>query len=242
MDYKRIHDSIIEKAKYENRKKTDDNYYESHHIIPKSLGGSNKIANRVLLTAREHFIVHKCLVFIFLKEGDINSYHKMVHALHRFLYSKNSTEYKITSKDYEKIRKLHSICISEQLRGRKKTAEAKRNMSVAQKEYFSKNPGHWTGKTHTDETKRKMSEKQSMENNPQFGKPRTEEEKKKISKTMKGHKKSPETVEKFKNRTMSEEERNKISKGLKIYHARRKMEKMGHSFHEVSEGDIDVVS
>lgn len=234
MNYRRIHDSIIEKAEKENRKKTDTNYYESHHIIPKSLGGSNKNSNRVLLTAREHFIIHKCLVFIYLNENDKNSYHKMVHALHRFLYSKNSSEYKITSRDYEKIRKLHSVSISAQLKGRKHTDEAKSNMSAAQKEYFSKNPGHWYGKTHTDETKRKMSSSQSKENNPQFGKPRTEEEKTKISNKMKGHKKSAETVQKFKNRTMSEEERNKISEGLRLYHARRKIEKMGSALHETS--------
>ena len=33
-------------------------YVESHHIIPKSLGGSDKKENRVNLTYREHFLVH----------------------------------------------------------------------------------------------------------------------------------------------------------------------------------------
>ena len=33
-------------------------YVEKHHIIPKSLGGSNKKINIVSLTAREHFICH----------------------------------------------------------------------------------------------------------------------------------------------------------------------------------------
>lgn len=240
MNYKHIHDSIIEKAKKENRKKTDTNYYESHHIVPKSLGGSNKNSNRVLLTAREHYIVHKCLVLIYLKEDDKNAYHKMVHALHRFLYSKNSSEYKIASRDYEKIRQLHSLSISKALSGKKKSAETKQKMKAAQLEYFTTNPGHWKGKTHTEETKRKMSQKQSMENNPQFGKSRTDDEKKKISKTMKGHKKSPETVEKFRNRTMSEEERNKISEGLRLYHARRKMDKMGQTLHETSERDLNM--
>ena len=36
MDYQKIYDSIISKAKSLNRKKGDGNYYESHHIIPKS--------------------------------------------------------------------------------------------------------------------------------------------------------------------------------------------------------------
>jgi hypothetical protein len=36
-------------------------YTEKHHIIPKSLGGSNKKDNLALLTAREHFICHLLL-------------------------------------------------------------------------------------------------------------------------------------------------------------------------------------
>ena len=34
---------------------------ESHHIIPRSLGGSNEKSNRVLLTGREHLICHNLL-------------------------------------------------------------------------------------------------------------------------------------------------------------------------------------
>ena len=41
MDYKLIHDSIINNARLKNRKKGGEIYYESHHIIPKCLGGSN---------------------------------------------------------------------------------------------------------------------------------------------------------------------------------------------------------
>ena len=33
-------------------------YYERHHIIPKSLGGDNSSENLVTLTAREHFLAH----------------------------------------------------------------------------------------------------------------------------------------------------------------------------------------
>ena len=69
MDHRKIYDSIIEKARNENRirksyserKKENfvSQYYENHHIIPKCLGGSDKNENRVLLTAREHFVCHK---------------------------------------------------------------------------------------------------------------------------------------------------------------------------------------
>ena len=36
-------------------------YYESHHVIPRSMGGSNRNDNLVNLTSREHFICHLLL-------------------------------------------------------------------------------------------------------------------------------------------------------------------------------------
>ena len=63
MDYKNIYYKIIEKAKdeYENGLR-NLGYFEKHHILPKSLGGSNDKENLVKLTAREHFICHALLI------------------------------------------------------------------------------------------------------------------------------------------------------------------------------------
>jgi len=58
MNYQKIYDQIIERAKSEKRKKSDTTYYEKHHILPRCLGGSDKKDNLVLLTAREHFLAH----------------------------------------------------------------------------------------------------------------------------------------------------------------------------------------
>jgi hypothetical protein len=64
MNYQKIYNDIIKKAKLENRDKKGDTYYEAHHIIPTCLGGKGKTnqwkthENIVLLTAREHFICH----------------------------------------------------------------------------------------------------------------------------------------------------------------------------------------
>jgi len=54
MNYKRIHDQIIERAK----SRILEGYKERHHIIPKCMGGNNEKDNLVYLTAREHFIIH----------------------------------------------------------------------------------------------------------------------------------------------------------------------------------------
>lgn len=58
----------------------NDIYGELHHIIPKSLGGSNLKSNLVKLTAREHFIVHLLLIRM-VHDNDV---YRMIHAIIRF--------------------------------------------------------------------------------------------------------------------------------------------------------------
>lgn len=50
---------------------------ENHHILPKSMGGSNEKENLVLLTPREHYICHLCLV----KFTENKDYYKMLCAI-----------------------------------------------------------------------------------------------------------------------------------------------------------------
>ena len=71
MNYQKIYDRIVQRAKFENREKGKDIYYEAHHIIPKCLGGTGRTFdwkwhdNIVLLTAKEHFICHRLLHTIY---------------------------------------------------------------------------------------------------------------------------------------------------------------------------------
>ena len=64
MNYQKIYDQIIQRAK----DRILDGYKESHHIIPKCMGGTNKWDNLVDLTAREHFLVHWLLHKIYPNE------------------------------------------------------------------------------------------------------------------------------------------------------------------------------
>ena len=79
MNYQRVYDSIIQKARSENRVYGCGMYYERHHIIPKCVGGSGKThqwkthPNIILLTAREHFIAHQLLVMIYPTVGKLKS-------------------------------------------------------------------------------------------------------------------------------------------------------------------------
>ncbi len=44
-----------------NRDHSDYEYFEEHHVIPRSLGGSNSWRNLVLLTPEEHYVCHSLL-------------------------------------------------------------------------------------------------------------------------------------------------------------------------------------
>ena len=62
MNYIKHYDLLIEKCKSRGIDKTlVDGYFETHHILPRCMGGSDESTNLVLLTAREHYIAHLLL-------------------------------------------------------------------------------------------------------------------------------------------------------------------------------------
>jgi hypothetical protein len=99
MDYQKIYNLLINRAKFRNwTRKNSGRYVERHHIVPRSLGGTNSKDNLVFLTAREHFIAH-WLLFKF-KNGEDKS--KMARAWFRMC---QSNDFQIRySKNYEKAR------------------------------------------------------------------------------------------------------------------------------------------
>lgn len=101
--YYRWYTSIIN-----NRKNVaPEGYSERHHIVPKCMGGTDKVNNLVSLTAREHFIVHMLLPK-FTTGADK---HKMSFAAHLLIYSRtdNREPLSINSWAYQANRILHSI-------------------------------------------------------------------------------------------------------------------------------------
>ena len=83
-----------------------DCYTEEHHIIPKSLNGSNNSTNLVLLTAREHLICHMLLT----KMVSGKAHQKMIHAWWAMatLEADCQQRYRLTSRKYETVRKAYS--------------------------------------------------------------------------------------------------------------------------------------
>jgi hypothetical protein len=99
MNYLVIYNNLIQSRKVLERKKGHGEYYESHHIVPKWLGGGDKIDNRVLLTAREHFLAHWCLWRHYRDRPSALAFHKMIKS------SNSKQERNFSSREFELARK-----------------------------------------------------------------------------------------------------------------------------------------
>lgn len=183
-----------------------DGYFEKHHILPKSLGGSNESSNLVKLTAREHFICH--LLLIRMTEG--KSRVKMRYAA--WMMVKNNPYQNrtiITGRRFQLLREQLIIAnkerpgpnlgmvmpdetkakLSTALKGRKqpmRSEEHKLKISEAKKNV-------------SDETRRKISEARKAQTGLQK---RTQETKSKMSAWQKGVPKPTLTCE-YCNKTIS---------------------------------------
>jgi hypothetical protein len=87
-------------------------FYEKHHIIPRSLGGTDEATNLVKLTARKHFIAHLMLSKMF--KG--NSYIKMHHAIWNMVNRDKGV--RTTSRTYEILRQKRSKLLSVMFAGK----------------------------------------------------------------------------------------------------------------------------
>lgn len=106
MNYKKIYRNLIDKR----RKCIPIGYAEKHHIVPRSLGGTDDDDNLVLLTAREHFIAHLLLVKI---HENTQNYHKMLKAFFMMLVCESGNQQRYnTSRKFEVMRKEYAIAKS----------------------------------------------------------------------------------------------------------------------------------
>ena len=112
-----------------------DEQCEKHHILPRSMGGSNNKDNIVLLTLREHFVCHKLLTKIVKDEFK----HKMWIALY---FMSNTRGLSLPSKTYQ----LCKIATVEFLKARKLPQSARDKISATNKK-------HWQDKINKDSVK-----------------------------------------------------------------------------------------
>jgi len=217
MNYKNIYQKLIEKAQIRLK---PDCYTEIHHIIPKSLGGSNKCENLVALTAREHFVAHLLLAKI---HGG-----KLAQAAYFMMFNPKGRKY--TNRHYSWLKEANSkhlqetmSCENNPMFGRigensprygKNPYEnfTENDMKIFKEKMskltsgennprYGKSPFEYFTEEELEQYKNDLSIKMTGDNNPMFGKPcyykmsneQKKEWKSKISNTTKGKPKSEET-------------------------------------------------
>ena len=116
--FKHWYEQIVIRA--QSRILAKDVYVEKHHIIPQSVGGSNKKINLVVLTAREHFICHRLLTRFLTGKAKM----KMSFATWIMMTNNNPHQkrYKVTSRIYEFVKK-EMVVVQRTEEHRKKVSE-----------------------------------------------------------------------------------------------------------------------
>ena len=100
MNYKDNYYNYIEYVKTLDRKL---DYSETHHILPRCMGGTDEKENLVVLTAREHFLAHYLLTKIYPENYKLVDAFRMMGIINK----KEQNRY-INSRLYESKRKLFS--------------------------------------------------------------------------------------------------------------------------------------
>lgn len=166
MDYKKIYDNLMSSRlllkKERHQKRKNGEYYEGHHIIPKSKGGTGTSTrglnnpNIVLLTAREHFLAHWLLWRIYRDRSSALAFHKMMSSNKHQVRNKSA-------RGYEEAR----LAFSETNKGNQYGKGQIKVVSEEQKIHLSKlrkgkyigeeNPFY--GKKHSEETRKRLAQK-----------------------------------------------------------------------------------
>lgn len=158
MNYQSHYEKLIAKAK--SRIEVLE-YSEKHHIVPKSLGGSNAKSNIVALSGREHFLAHMFLAKIHGK--GLWQAARMMRNKSKVQGRKwsNSRLYEMAKREWSKYLsdKPRPKHVNEAIRkaktGLKASEETKAKMSLVRKgRARSGDPAKWK---HSDEAKAKMS-------------------------------------------------------------------------------------
>lgn len=226
MNYKHTYNNLIQSRSQLNRIKDKDiiGGFENHHIVPKSLGGSNNPENLVLLTPREHYVAHWLLYKIHTGRAKA----KMAYAFFKMCQRNSQQMRTITSKQYEIAR----LTVSQTSRGENHHNYGKtlwtdeQRQKISERQTGQNNSMH--GKTPwnkglTKETNQTLAEMSKKRKGKKFGfqtgYKMNEETKQKISKAHKGKTLKKETKQKLseinKGKKLSEETKQKMSRARK---------------------------
>lgn len=129
MDYQAAYHRLISKALTQPH----EGYTETHHIIPRCVGGDDSKSNLVRLSAKQHFVAHHLLFKIY---GGL----KLAHAWYSMCrVGKGQEARMVNARLFGRARETRSKLLSESSMGRM---------------------NHFYGKTHNEESRQKMSKAQ----------------------------------------------------------------------------------
>lgn len=167
MNYQKIYNQLIEKRQINKiiikdykLMHPDEPTPERHHIIPKSLGGSNTNDNLITLTCREHFVAHQLLVKIAQQLNDKNMLIKMTHAIQCFynLQQKKCKDIVKNSRQYNYYKKLNKeVGVNESTRQLMRDNWKIRKLTPESDETRKKRSLSHIGYKHTEKAKQNMS-------------------------------------------------------------------------------------
>ena len=106
MNYQKAYDSLVQK----NRTFSKGEYFETHHKVPKCMGGTDDANNLVNLTAREHYIAHLLLVKITEVGGNTQAHEKMLYAFNCMKWGRCEGErsFRFNSRLYQSLKEQYS--------------------------------------------------------------------------------------------------------------------------------------
>ena len=119
--YTQTYYNIIDNA---SKREGTDGYTETHHIIPRSLGGTDDANNLVCLTPREHYLCHALLPKMV---DNTLSMHKMYAAFNMMHVDSYGNRY--TSRLYEYYKVKFYDLHKKKMTGRKRSLESRRKQS-----------------------------------------------------------------------------------------------------------------
>lgn len=140
MDYFKHYTKLIDRARH----RIVDGYVESHHVIPRCMGGTDDKNNLVNLTPEEHYLAHQLLVKMY------PGHYGLVSAA---LYMCTRTNNKVYG--WLKRKRAEEMSINNPNKG-----------GISRREYNKKHGSPNKGYKHTEETKRILREQRLGDKNP----------------------------------------------------------------------------
>ena len=168
--YSRIVENALKRPQDRKVLKEIFGYVESHHILPESfgLGGEKDKENLVLLTAKEHFIVHLCATKMFdslLKQKMIFAFRQLraknPYQEGRYMNARLYSLIKPNFKTYVRLYNKEKRVLLHESKANEIAEFEKLGWSrIMTQEYKDSSMKCMKGKKHSDETKAKMSASQ----------------------------------------------------------------------------------